>query len=522
MANQRKQDSNIAESRYSEELSFKTVDPSAVWQPLEVNNYSDAKGQFTKVARNPIASDRQRKKGVTVDLDASFGANIDLTQYSAQDILQGVFFADARLKANLGGTGQVVSVNGSNQFTAVSGLTVFPVGALIVLRNGTKVAGNSNRVLRVTVSTAALLTVAETLVAETLPANAQLIQVGVRTAAGDLDISAAGAFPTLTSTVLDFTTLGLIAGEPLWIGGDAALTFFPTNATNNCMTRIRSVAANVLTLDKASKGALITEAQAGSTIEIYFGTVLKNEQSALQVRRTYQIERQLGAPDAALPTQTQSEYFTGSVANEFTLNLDSASKLTADIKFICADQELRTGATGVKAGTRPTVEAADGQDGSNDLKRVRLAKIVSGDEAPVALFAFFPQVTLSINNGVEPLKALTRLGAFDMSAGDFVVTVSLQGYFSSIEAISAIRNNDSLTLDIMEFRNNQGWVIDLPHVTAGDGSINVEKDKAMMTPLTLECASAEDIDPALDHTCLISFFNGLPSRASTPNDPLEV
>lgn len=509
-------DSNVTETRYSEETSFGVADGSAVWRLIEANSFSDARGQFAKVARNPIASDRQRKKGVTVDLDVSAGFNTDLTQYNMQHLLQGLMYANARTKVEFGGAGELVSVNGSNQITAASGLGVFAVGSLCVLRGGTTAAGNSNRVLRVTVSTATALTFAETLVAETLPTGAKLVKVGVRTSAGDIDVDASGAFPTLTSTTLDFTTLGLVAGEHIWIGGDAALTFFPTNAVNNCLARVRTIAANVLTLDKASKGAMITEAQAGSTIEIYFGRVLKNEQIASQVRRTYQLERQLGAPDDASPSQIQSEYFTGCVFNEAVLNLDTASKITMDCKFLGADQELRTGVTGLKAGTRPAIENADAQNTSNDLKRVRLAKVIAGNESPDPLFAFFPSATITINNGNEPLKAITRLGAFDMSAADFVVTVSLQGYFSSTDAISAIKNNDTLTLDIMEFRNGQGWVLDLPLVTAGDGSINIEKDKPISVPLTLEAASGEEVDPALDFTAMWTFYDGLPTRAATP------
>ncbi len=516
MAAVSKLDSNISETRYSEETSFGIPNGSAVWRLLEVNSFSDARGQYAKVARNPIASDRQRKKGVTVDLDVQAGFQTDLTQYNFQHILQGLMYANARTKVEFGGAGQLVSVNGSNQITSAAGLGVFAVGSLCVLRGGTTAAGNSNRVLRVTVSTATALTFSQTLVAETLPAGATLVKVGVRTAAGDIDVDASGALPVLTSTTLDFTTLSLVAGEHIWIGGDDALTFFPTNAVNNCLARVRSVSANALTLDKASKGAFVTESQAGSTIEIYFGRVLKNEQIASQVRRTYQIERALGAPDDASPAQIQSEYFTGCVFNEAVINLDTAAKIVVDAKFVGADQELRTGVTGLKAGTRPAIENADAQNTSNDLKRVRLAKVVAGDEAPTALFAFFPSATVTINNGVEPLKAITRLGAFEMSAADFVVTVSLNGYFSSIDAISAVKNNDSLTLDIMEFRNNQGWVMDMPLVTAGDGSIQIEKDRPMMTPLTLEAASGEEVDPALDYTLCWTFLDGLPNRAATP------
>lgn len=517
MALVRQIDSNKSSTRISQELTFKGADPSAVWIPLEINQYNDAAGKFTKVARNPIDSDRQRKKGVTVDLDSSFSATLDYTHYNTQTLFQGALFADFREKANFGGAGQIVSVNGSNQFTAASGLTAFAVGDLVVLRNGTQIAGNSNRVLRVTVVIGTLLTVAETLAAETLPTTARLIKVGVRTAAGDLDIDASTSVPRLTSTTLNFVTLGIVAGEHIWIGGDAALTTFSTNAVNNCLARVRSVSANALTLDKTSKGALITEANTLNTVEIYFGRVLKNEQAALIKRRTYQVERQLGASDDASPSQIQSEYFTGGVINQVVFNFNQASILTHEFSLVCADQELRSGVTGVKAGTRPAVENADAHNTTSDLKRVRLNRIVAGDENPIALFAYLPNLTLTINNGIEPLKALTVLGAFDMSAGDFVVTGQCEGFFNDIAAISAIRDNASLTMDIMSFKNNQGIVIDLPLVTLGDGSVKLEKDKSAMVPLTIEAASGEEVDANLDHSLLISFFDGLPNLASSPN-----
>lgn len=516
MALRRRADSNISETRYAEETAFGTVGGSEVWNLIEVNSFSEARGQYTKVARNPIASDRQRKKGVTTDLDVQAGFQSDLTQYNLADLFQGLFFADFRTKVEFGGAGQLVSVNGSNQFTAASGLTAFAVDDLVVLRQGTQVAGNSNRVLRVTAATGTLLTVSQTLVAETLPAGATLVKVGVRTAAGDLDVDAAGAFPVITSTTLNFVTLGLTPGEFIWIGGDDALTTFST-AANNCLARIRSVSANSITIDKASKGDMVTEANTLNTVELYVGRVLKNEQIEDQVRRTYQIERQLGAPDDSLPSDIESEYFTGCVFNEAVFNMTSGEKITVDCKFIGADQELYDGATGPKAGTRPDIENADAVNGASDLKIVRLSRVVAGDEDPDPLAAFFPSATVTVNNGVEPLKALTQLGAFDMSTGDFVVTASVQGYFTTNDAVAAVRDNDSLTFHVYSTRNSQGWVMDMPLVTAGDGSITIEKDKPMMLPLTLEAASGEEIDSNLDHTLCMTWFDGLPLLADDPN-----
>lgn len=511
-------DSNTTESRWSEETSFKVANGAAVWNLIEPNSFSDASAKFTKIARNPIKSDRQRDKGVLTDLDASFGFQTDLTQTNSQDLMQGLFRAVLRNKTTFGGAGQLLTVNGSNQFTAASGLGVFAVGALVVLRRGTKTAGNSNKLLRVTVSAAALLTVAQTLVAETLPADAILVQIGVQSAAGDVDVDAALAYPALTSTVLDFTTLGLVVGQSIWIGGDAALEKYATNAVNNCLARVRTIAATRLTLDKASKGAMITEAQAAQTIQIFFGgRVLKNELGSLIVRKSYQLEQSLNAPDDASPAQIQSQYFTGSVFTESTLTLNQADKIILDNKFMSADQEVRTGVVGLKAGTRPAIEANDAQNTTSDLKRVRLAKVISGDEAPTPLVAFIKSGTVNINNNDQPLKALTVLGAFEMSQGDFAVSGSLDCYFASIDVIDAVRSNLDCTLDIMEFRNNSGWTLDLPLIALNDGSVTVTKDNPIMIPLNFEAASGEQVDAALDYTACMTFHDYLPLLASTPN-----
>lgn len=518
MAAVTKQDSNTTESRWSVETSFKVANASAVWNLIEPNSFSEASAKFTKVSRSPIRNDRQREKGVLTDLDCAFGFQTDLTQFNTQELQQGLFYAALRKKTEFGNGAGVITgvVAASDTFTAASGLDAFPVGSLVFARNFSKSLGN-NGFHRVISSVAGALGVATALTDETPSASALLVKVGIQTAAGDIDVDASQAFPALTSTVLDFTTQGFTAGEYIWIGGDDALSFFPGNAVNNCCARIRTIAANRLTLDKCSKGAMITEAQAGSTIQLFYGRVLKNETGTLIVRPTYQLERQLNAPDSALPAQIQSEYFTGAVFSQGTMNLNQADKITLEAKFTAADHEPRTGATGLKTGTRPSIESADAQNSTSDLKRVRLARVISGDEAPTALVSFVESATIDFNNMVDPLKALTVLGAFEMSSGDFTVSGSMNCFFASIDVLTAVRDNLDCTLDLMAFKNNAGWVLDLPLITLSDGSVQVAKDKAIMIPLNFDAASGESIDTALDYTAAYTFFDYLPTRAATPN-----
>lgn len=516
MAAPNKIDSNRTEARWSEELSVGVANGSAAWVTLEVNNFSDAKGQFTKVARNPIGGDRQLKKGQTTDLDAHCGFNTDLTQFNMQDLLQGLFFADLRRKAEFSGVITSI-ITSDDSFNAASGLNIFAVNDLFTPRGLNTTLGNGG-LHRATAVTAAKLTSDHNLTDETPPATGtRIVKVGIQVGVGLLQVDSTQPNPALVSngTTPDWTAQSLTPGEYVWIGGDTAITQFAT-AANNCLARIRSITSTRLELDKTTK-TMVTDAGTAKTIQVFYGRVLKNESSqSLIKRRTYQIERQLGAPDEALPAQIQSEYFVGSVFDSASFNYNPATKITIDPKFMSTNQELRTGVVGLKAGTRPAIENADAQVTSSDLKRCRIATVVPGTSNPAALYSFIDTLTVNVSNNSVPQKALTVLGAYDYAHGDFKVGGSFTGTFFTIDGVAAIKNNTNCTIDIMEFKNNAGWVMDMPLVCLGDGSLVVEKDKAIKNPVTFECASGEEININLDYTLAKTFFDFLPNLAATP------
>lgn len=514
MAQVNKIDANVTGLRVSEELSFKNVDPSAVWTPLEPNSYADFGGAVTLVARTPINDSRQRKKGVITDLDASGGFQSDVTQENMQSILQGYFFADLRPKGEELVTAVDIDTSNPDEYEVAS-TTGFLVGSLIQGQNFAEAVNNAVNVVAAIVTDVSV-EVADGLLAveASPPATARIVVVGHQGAADDIDVDVAGTFPALTSTILDFTTLGLIEGEWIFVGGDTATTSF-TNAENNGPKRIRTIAANRLEFDKSDL-AMVAETSAGSkTINLYFGRVLKNELGSLIKRRTYQLERTLGAPDDASPANIQAEYLAGAVPGTYTMNIPAASKLTADLTFLAGDSETIDGPTALKAGTRPNIVEADAFNTSSDFSRIRLAQHTDGTEAPVPLFAYATDFTVSIDNNLQPNKAVSVLGAFDVSAGNFSVGGSVTAYFSNVTAVAAVRNNVDITLDMFIVKANAGMVIDLPLVALGDGRPNVEQDQAITLPLEMDAATAAKIDPNLDYTAMMVFFDYLPNLADT-------
>lgn len=495
-------DSNFTGLRYASEVEDKIgVLPgedgnpgSPVWKELEPNSYGDFGGQISTLARTPITANRQYRKGVTTDLDAAAGANIDFTQDNIYELMQGFMFADWRDTVSLGGAGEITNVDGTgNDFEAASGLDVFAADD-IIFAAGFSDANNGRHV--VSAATATSVTVAS-LTDEVPAATASIRKVGVTTAAGDIEVDATGSLPALTSTTYDFTTLGVVPGGWIFIGGDLSTTAF-TGANNNGFARVRSVAANRLELDK-TQNTMTTEAGAAATVEIYVGDLIRNENDPSLIKcRSYQFERYLSTAGF--------EYVKGCVPNTLTMNVSTADKINVDMAFVGTDVDPRK-SNNRKPGSFPNLETSSSAfNTSSDFSRIRTSET---DDFSAPLFAFITDLTLTINNNVTPAKAVGTLGAFAMNVGDFMAEGNITAYFSDVDAINAVRNNANVTIDFALAKENAGWVFDVPLLTLGEGRLNVEKDAPVTIPVSIQGAR----DPNYNTTLQAVHFAYLPTRA---------
>lgn len=500
-----KVDSNITGLAYAEEASLKTLPGSPVWYGAEPNSYSDFGGTIATVAREFIQPSRQIKKGTTTDLDASAGFSLDFTKSNWHRLMQGFFFADAHEKPDTQPlTGSSITITGAvtstSKYTAASGLGVFLAGSLILASGFTTAANNGLK--RVTASSGTDITQNTTLVDETPTSTARIQTVGFQFAADDAVIVYSGGTCTLTTTIADLTTLSLTPGEWVFLGGDTSTLRF---ANNQGYARVKSIAAHAVVFDE-TRFTPVSETTTGSkTVQIFFGKAFKNEYTtSLIKRRTFQWELQLGNDGDGI----QAEYVTGSVPNEFSLDVKTASKLEASMSFVGCAVEYNNGLTGIKAGTRI---AAPGDAAYNTTSDVHSIKIHVNDPSnpnPSALFGYASDVKFSINNNVKPLKAIGVLGAFDTVAGNFNVTGTATAYFSTVEAIRAIRNNADVGMSIISAKSNYGFVVDIPLLTLGGGKLAIQKD----TPVTvaLDTKAAQN---SLNYTALIMHFEYLPNLA---------
>lgn len=385
------------------------------------------------------------------------------------------------------------------------GSLVQAVGFGVATNNGVK-----------TVATVAnpKITVAENLTNEAAPpAGATVRLVGHQFTAGDLEMSAAvGKSFVLTTTTQALDVLGLIPGQWLFIGGDAAGTQFEDGNSLPVLGYARiavdGVSEHAIAFDKATFVPVTTDG-AGKTVQIFISDVLKNEDDPdLIVRYSSTIERTLGKDDNG----TQSEYLTGAIANELTWNSPLSALVNLDLSYVAQKAGIRNGTEGPLC-RRPgnIIMRARGEDAfntSSNIYRIRMTTVSGTTFEPTPFFARVTEWTLTINNNVSAAKAQGVLGGFDATVGGFDVDGEFTAYFQTVEAIHAVQCNYDVTFDAIYAKANAGVYLDVPLISNGGGRLDIEQDAAIMIPI--ESAAAES---PFGHTLLIGWFNYLPNVA---------
>lgn len=494
-----KQESNQTGLSIAREASQGVLPGSPIWSTLAPNSYKNFGAQYKLVARQPINSSRQLKKGVITDLDASGGGQFDLTQQALEPVIEGVIFADFRSKNDL-----AVAVCTSGHFTPPSGGAAFHTGDIVFGKGFTQAANNGAKLLAADGTGTSIA--ATGVVAETGSAG-MISRVGHRFASADASISTVGGKFSFASAAVDLTTFGLNVGEWVFVGGDATNTAF-VDPSSNGWGRIFSVATGLIVFDKWEKASPVDDTGTGLTIELYFGRVIKNELSSLIKHYTYQVERTLPKADTADSFQ-QAEYLTGTSLDELDFTFNTADKITWDLTTMAAGYQANDGSVGPKAGARPVLVEGNAYNTSSHVRRARVSLVGNAN----ALFGFFTQGSITIKNNMTANKAIGTLGAFAQTAGNFAVAGAVTAYFVDVAAVAAVKNNSDVTLDYILTQHNQGMAMDIPLVALGDGRLNVALNQAITLPLTMDAATAVALNPNSDYTFMMVFFDYLPTLA---------
>lgn len=507
-----KQDANLVGFYKIREATLGQTPATGAWQTREPNSFDDLGGEYTKVARRPFSPSRQRKKGSVTDLDADGGYNEDLTQNNMQSEMEEFFFAALRETPE---QVNVAAVAATDDYT-VADSTGFLAGS-IILASGFSIAGNNGVHVLDAITDGTHISTGDSLTDETA-ATAQTVKVvGHEFATGDLEMTAAvGNSFLLTTTTQDLTELALIPGQWVFIGGGASGDSFDNGGsplTGYARIALDGISENAIAFDKSTFTPITTDG-AGKDVRIFFGDVLKNEDDPdLIVRMSSTVERTLGRDDDGV----QSENITGMVANEMTWNSPLSNLVNIDMGYVGQRHNTRTGNDGPlsarASNSRLPALGEDAFNTSSNIFRLRLAAVDPATLNPTPYFARVTEWSLTINNNVSSAKAQGVLGGFDVTVGNFDVDGEFTAYFSSVEAIHAVKCNYDMTFDAIYAKANAGVFLDVPLIGLGGGRLDVEQDAAIMLPL--ETAAAES---PFGHTAMIGWFPYLPDAAMPDQD----
>jgi hypothetical protein len=277
-------DSNRLRLAYVEESTLGTTPASPAMRLVRATGES-LNFDIGNTESKEIRADRQTTDLIQVDAKSSGGINFELSfptvRTALEDFLSASLFASGWSnmpeKFNATADSSITDVaDATDTYTVDAGGTAFKAGHLVRTQGFTNAANNA--LFKVASSTATTVVMAgtPTLTNEPVPpAGARLKVVGFEGASGDVTATATG----LGSTALDFTTLGLSAGQWIKIGGGSAGTEFANVPANNNFARISAVAANALTLDNRPSGWGVDNG-AGKTIRIWAGDIVVRRQQS--------------------------------------------------------------------------------------------------------------------------------------------------------------------------------------------------------------------------------------------------
>lgn len=485
---------------YAIEQSIGVLPGSPEWKLLEPNAISTFGATVTTVARSPISKSRQRRKGTVTDLDSAVEFDADLTLEHFIDFIEGFCFASfvgAEHTVPTAATG-----GATDEYTIPAISSALAQNTLVYARGFTNSANNGLKLVDTGATTTTIPVTTDLEDEAAIPAtqNVSVDVCGYRTAAGDLDVTVSAGVVTLTTTTLDFTTLPLMVGQAIWVGGDAAINQFST-ANNTGFARIVSIAANAMVIDKTGQ-TWATEANAAQEVDIYFGRFVRNVSvdDSDYLERSFHFE---GAyQDLGGVGTDEYEYAKGNYCNTVGFELPLTDKAAITLAFVGTDTEPPSTTRETNADS-PLVPVQTGAfNTSADIARLRITEV---DET--GLTTDFKSLTFNINNNVSPEKVLGQLGAKYMNSGNLEIDIEAQLLFTDSDVVSAVRNNTTVTMDF-SIQNDDGAVlVDIPSMTLGGGDREYPVNESILLNTTAQAFG----DATLGTSLGVSLFPYVPS-----------
>lgn len=450
------------------EVTFGVTPATPAFKAIR-NTSSSLNANPRTIISEEIRADRQVTDLILVGLSAGGDIGGELSFLAHDDdfeeALQGTWSNQASITVVT--TDIEISDMTATTITVSAGGTNFKLGMLASTTGFTTAA--NNKVARVASSTGTTIVFPAstyTIEAAPIPVGASVKQVGFQGAAADIVATITGG-NALTSTVLDFTTMGISPGEWVKIGGSVVGEQFAT-AANNGYARVSAVTATRLSFSIVPTG-WSADTGTGKTISVFTGDFLSNAST----KRSNTIERQYldHAP-------VSYEYLRGMTLDSLLISLNQQAIVQLTKTYTGKDAVIQTtrfaGATDVAS---PTYDVMNTTADVGDL---------SIDGVTVTGPNFIMAATFQINNNIRQQTGIGSLGAVGTGNGEFNVTGTLNTYFGDKTIYDKVLAN---TLTSVSCRvgatdvNKPSYLIDCPSIkySAGAPGITGKNQDIMIT-----------------------------------------
>jgi hypothetical protein len=510
------QNGNLTSLYAAEEETPGVLPAAPVWQEREPNSYSDFGGAFAMSRRTPLTHDRQARRGQVSDNSPTAGFQEDFTPTNMIRPMRSFLFAEARQRPSTAPINEapvVITNTTAAQFNAAAGLDRFRIGHIVHARGFDEPGTNTMRV--VTAAGALQLTVTPGgMTAEPdAPDDAVLEAVGFQFGAGELTLTKLDDGVVLTTDMVgvDFTTMGFVPGEWHFIGGDTEATRFGEPGADNApfYAQLDTVTADELAYRKTT-GTQATNAGAAKTIQIFFGTVVRNEDDCELIKTiTFTHERLFGCGEDA-----EAEYVQGDYANQLTVTVPTPAadaKVTVDFGFIglSSFERLNNGDAGEDLLSDGDVRLPAPNEPAFmpglDVYQQKLSIIDPETLNPTALVAYSSTSALTINNNLAGIKAIETFGNAGVSIGELAVTGSITAFFTGVNQNRQVRLGNEATWHLILTKANAAVIMDIASLSLGNGRSAVAANTPVTIPIDTAAAKGKH-----GYSLLVTFLRYVP------------
>lgn len=420
----------------------------------------------TYVDSEELRPDRMLGDPIETIIDAGGSVNFEWSYPNDNTFLSDICrsalyntWASAPAFDNDGTADSVVTDAGTvaSTYAVVSGGAAAKAGHLVQASGFTNAA--NNQIFRVTSSTATTIVgTALTMTAESVPpGTARLKVVGFQGASADITSTATG----LGSTALDFTTLGLIVGQWIKIGGTLDASTFAFLVTAGLVARaaawarISAITATALTLDNLPAG-WTTDSGTGKTIKVFFGDQIRNGATPAAINQVA-MTHEKGFLGQSVPTYIAMR---GQTVNTLSLTIASRAKITGTAAFM---------GMGGGQSTTPLDASIDGPTtGAVMAANANVGRI---GEAGATLSGpnFVKQLTVNINNNLRAIDELGNQNPAAIEEGEFTVTGTVDTLFGDNTLLAKFYAGTTTSINARVAKNGQATIFQFPRVTYRGG-----------------------------------------------------